>query len=104
MYMLDLLNLLNSLSLEGDFNTPKENDPNFNKEVEEFETKTHKIIKEKWISNDGTQTYVRTKSITKENGKDVQLLESELKKAIKNENFEKAAELRDQIKIKKREQ
>ena len=107
-YLFDLSDLLqNSLNFDdfGNSDFPKENDPNFNKEVEEIETDTHIIKKETWISTDGTSKYVRTYSESKYKKPevDVKLLESELKKAIEKEEFEKAAELRDEIRKFKKE-
>ena len=85
-----------------EFNFPKDNDSNFNKEVEEIETETHIIKKETWISTDGTSRYVRTWSESKKTKLDVDYLQLELKRAVEKEDFEKAAKLRDQIrKIKK---
>lgn len=77
---------------------PADNDTNFNKEVEELETETHKIKKETWISTDGTISYTRTSSESKKKPKvDVSVLESKLKEAIEKEEYEKAAQLRDEI-------
>jgi excinuclease UvrABC helicase subunit UvrB len=92
-YNYDLVN--NSKNVSKDF--PKDNDQNFNKEVEEFETETHKLKKETWISIDGTLTYTRTTSESKKPKVDVSILESELKKAIEQEEYERAAKLRDEI-------
>lgn len=82
---------------------PKDNDANFNKEVEEIETETHVIKKETWISTDGTSKYVRTYSESKKPKVDVKELESKLKLAIEKEEFEMAAKLRDEIKKFKKE-
>jgi protein arginine kinase activator len=107
-YLFDLSDLFfNQLNFDfGDFDNskfPKENDSNFNKEIEEIETETHIIKKETWISTDGTSKYVKTYSESKKPKIDVKLLESKLKEAIEKEEFEKAAELRDQIKEFKKE-
>lgn len=79
---------------------PKDDDKNFNKQVEESETETHKIKKETWVSHDGASKFTRTWSETKnpEPKIDVKLLESKLKEAIETENYELACKLRDQIK------
>ena len=78
---------------------PKDNDSRFNKEVEESETDTHIIKKETWISTDGTSKFTRTYSESKNKPKvDVKVLESLLKEAVEKEEYEKAAQLRDEIK------
>jgi protein arginine kinase activator len=107
-YLFDLSDLFfNQLNFDfGDLDNskfPKDNDSNFNKEIEEIETETHIIKKETWISTDGTSKYVKTYSESKRPKIDVKLLESKLKEAIKKEEFERAAELRDQIKEFKKE-
>jgi len=111
-YLFDLSDLFQNSFDFSDFykseskdNFPKENDPRFNKEVEEIETETHIIKKETWISTDGTSKYVRTYSESKNKKPqvDVKLLESALKEAIEKEEFEKAAQLRDEIKKFKKE-
>lgn len=109
-YLFDLSDLFYPLNFNfRDFDNssefPKENDPKFNKEVEEIETDTHIIKKETWISTDGASKYVRTYSESKSKRPivDVKLLESELKMAIENEEFEKAAQIRDKIKEIKKE-
>lgn len=83
----------------GETYFPKENDPNFNKKIEEIETDTHIITKEIWTSVDGTESYSRTtsKSKSKISNKSIESLRSDLKLAIDSENYEKAAEIRDQI-------
>lgn len=103
-YLFDLSDLF-SQTMFGDFSKneneyfPKENDSRFNKTVEETETETHIIKKETWVSTDGTSKFTRTYSESKKMPKvDVRLLESELKEAIEKEEFEKAAQLRDEIK------
>lgn len=83
-------------------NFPKEDDSNFNKTVEEFESDTHVIKNETWKSLDGTQTFKRYFAESKP-----KLLESEetlrleMKKAIDAEDFEKAAMIRDRIRLNK---
>jgi len=82
---------------ENDY--PKDNDSRYNKTVEETETDTHIIKKETWISTDGSSKFTRTYSESKLKPKvDVKVLESALKEAIEKEEFEKAAQLRDEIK------
>lgn len=99
-----LLSSLFDEFLNSDFNWevknfPKENDPNFNKSVEEVENDTHIIKNETWTSVDGKSVYKR--QIIESKKKlipSVDNLKLEMKKAIEEENFERAAELRDQIK------
>jgi excinuclease UvrABC helicase subunit UvrB len=107
-YLFDLSDLfsLTSKSMFNDFSKsedeyfPKENDTRYNKTVEESETETHIIKKETWISTDGTSKFTRTYSESKNQKPkvDVKVLESALKEAIEKEEFEKAAQLRDEIK------
>ena len=80
---------------------PSENDPNFNKVVNESETTTHTTKEEVWTSLDGSKIFRRVIVESKSKSiphKDIKLLEQELKDAISSENFEKAAEIRDEIK------
>lgn len=99
-----LLSSLFDEFLNSDFNWevknfPKENDPNFNKSVEEVENDTHIIKNETWTSVDGKSVYKRQIIESKKKLKpSVDNLKLEMKKAIEEENFERAAELRDQIK------
>ena len=81
----------------GSMNFPKDNDPNWSKTVETSETKSHIIKKETWISKDGS---VRMESFSTEIKKQVNVgkLKMLLKKAVDNEDYETAAELRDKIK------
>lgn len=79
---------------------PKETDTNFNKVEETIETETHDIKKETWTSTDGKSKYVRTYAVSKQNRlepkkEDLQKL---LDKAVEDQDFEKAIELRDKIK------
>jgi len=112
-YLFDLSDLfsLNSKSLFDDyykmdyFNNqdefyPKDNDSRYSKTVEETETDTHIIKKETWVSTDGASKFTRTYSESKKQKPkvDVKVHESALKDAIDKEEFEKAAQLRDQIK------
>lgn len=80
-------------------NFPKENDPNFNRTVEESETDTHIIKNEIWKSIDGSQVYKRTTMQTKSKSlqKDIEQLKLEMKKAVESEDFETAAKIRDEI-------
>ncbi len=73
---------------------------NDNKTIEETESDTHIIKKETWVSTDGRYKFTRTYSESKNQKPkvDVKVLESALKEAIEKEEFEKAAQLRDQIK------
>jgi excinuclease UvrABC helicase subunit UvrB len=96
-YLLDLFNLMSS-DLEMN-TTPKENDPNWTKTVEEFQNGDFITKKEIWTSIDGTSKYVKTYTESKKKrSEDVKMLESELKIAVEKEEYEKAAKLRDQIK------
>ena len=96
-YLLDLFNLMSS-DLEMN-TTPKENDPNWTKTVEEFQNGDFITKKEIWTSIDGTSKYVKTYTESKKKrSEDVKMLESELKIAVEKEEYEKAAQLRDQIK------
>lgn len=80
---------------------PEEGNSDFNKTEEIIETETHTIKKENWISIDGTQKFQRTSSQSKQKAlkepskADLQLL---LDKAVENQEFEKAIELRDKLK------
>lgn len=80
-------------------NFPSEDDPNFNREIKESETDTHILREETWTSVDGTQMFKRTfvESKMVQPQKDVKLLKQELQEAIDTENFERAVELRDEI-------
>ena len=89
----------NEFLVDGNF--PKDEDPNFNKTVEEIETPTHIIVKETWKSVDGSQFYQRTtqKSKSKKSiPQNVDSLKAKLNEAIEKEDFETAAKLRDKIK------
>lgn len=112
-YLFDLSDLFSQTSktfsdfskMEKYFNNddeyfPKDNDTRYNKTVEETETETHIIKKETWVSTDGTSKFTRTYSESKNQKPkvDVKVLESALKQAIEKEEFEKAAQLRDEIK------
>lgn len=80
-------------------NFPKENDPNFNKSVEEVENETHVIKHETWTSLDGKSVYKRQIIESKKKlSPNVDNLKLEMKRTIEEENFERAAELRDKIK------
>ena len=81
----------------GSMDFPKDNDPNWSKTVETSETKSHIIKKETWISKDGS---VRMENFSTEIKKQVNVgkLKMLLKKAVDNEDYETAAELRDKIK------
>ncbi len=108
-YLFDLSDLFSLTSknmfsdfskMENDKNFPKDNDNRYNKTVEETETDTHIIKKETWVSTDGASKFTRTYSESKSQKPkiDVNVLESQLKEAVEKEEFEKAAQLRDQIK------
>jgi protein-arginine kinase activator protein McsA len=76
---------------------PKDDDPNWSKTFETQETKTHMIKKETWVSKDGS---IKMEKLTTEIKRvvNVDRLKRLLNKAIENEEYEKAAELRDKIK------
>ena len=90
-----LFDLFHSISNDNLF--PKNNDENWSKTVEEYESNGMTIKKETWVSLDGTSSYVKT-NIEKKKNIDVKELESKLKIAVENEEYEVAAKLRDQIK------
>ena len=81
----------------GSMDFPKDNDPNWSKTVETSETKSHIIKKETWTSKDGS---VKMERFSTEIKKQVNVgkLKMLLKKAVDNEDYETAAELRDKIK------
>lgn len=76
---------------------PKDGDPNWSKTIETQETKTHLIKLETWTSKDGGCTMQRSTMEIKKTV-DVNKLKRLLAKAVQNEEYEKAAELRDKIK------
>lgn len=103
----DLFNMFDDYDYDYGFNNDydhghkneKIDESKFNKEVEEFETDTHIVKKEVWTSIDGTSKYVKTYSQSKKaSSSNLLKLEKELENAVKSENYEKAAELRDEIK------
>lgn len=80
---------------------PKDDDKNYNKTVEVSETPTHTVTHEVWVSVNGTSRFERTRRTTKGNGDTLptkEELQIQLDAAIKAQEFEKACELRDQIK------
>lgn len=81
----------------GSMKFPKDDDPNWSKTEEITETKTHTIKVETWTAKDNSCKMQRSTSTTK-NVVDVKRLKSMLDKAVANEDYEKAAELRDKIK------
>ena len=100
-YMKDLFALLLggdmfTQSSESSLNFPKDDDPNWSKTVETSETKHHIIKKETWISKDGGVRMERFTTEIKQKV-DVGRLKRQLKQAVANEDYEKAAELRDKI-------
>jgi len=84
-------------SSQGSMQFPADGDPNWSKTVESQETKTHIIKKEIWISKDGNTRMERFATELKKRV-DVGKLKIQLKRALEQENYERAAELRDQIK------
>jgi protein-arginine kinase activator protein McsA len=98
--MKDLFSLLlggDMFSQNQSMGYPKDDDPNWSKTVETQETKTHMIKKETWVSKDGS---IKMEKMTTEIKRkvDVGRLKIQLKRAVENEEYEKAAELRDKIK------
>jgi excinuclease UvrABC helicase subunit UvrB len=101
--------LFDSFFNMNDFNGynsyPKDDDPNFNKTVEEIENGTHVIKIETWKSLDGSKVYKKTSMVSKtkpnlsESRKKqiLELLQKDLDLAVENQEFEKAAELRDLV-------
>lgn len=83
-----------------DVELPKDGDSNFNKEVLESENETHIIKNEIWTSLDGQEVYKKVTFESKKtlSEKNIEELQSLMKEAVDLEDFEKAAELRDQIK------
>lgn len=104
----DLFN--NSFSFSSNFSFgediengfPADDDKNFNKTEEVSETDTHTITKYVWTSVDGSMKFSRTTKQSKAQGSikpSKEDLESQLKTAIAEQNFEEACKLRDQIKL-----
>lgn len=79
---------------------PQDGDSNFHKSTEELESENHSIVKETWVSVDGSQVYSRTTHKSKIGAlpKNVDILRKQLKAAIDSEEYEKAAKIRDEIK------
>jgi excinuclease UvrABC helicase subunit UvrB len=88
-------NIFNQNS-NSSFAFPKDDDPNWSKTSETSETKSHIVKKETWISKDGGLRMERL-SMELKKTKDIDELKKLLEKAIENEDYEKAAELRDVI-------
>lgn len=99
----NLFNMFDSndgLFNQMDVELPKDGDSNFNKEVLESENETHIIKNEIWTSLDGQEVYKKVTFESKKtlSEKNIEELQSLMKEAVDLEDFEKAAELRDQIK------
>lgn len=102
-------NIFQSRSLlflgEDNLNFPAEDDKNFNKTEETTENESHVIKKEVWTSTDGLQRFERTSKTSKAKPKTAEAKEDLkvlLDKAVQEQDFEKAIELRDKIaKLKK---
>jgi excinuclease UvrABC helicase subunit UvrB len=92
-----LMNDFSDFQFENKMEFPKEDDPNWSKTSETLENKTHIITKETWTSKDGYSKMERTSSKLKSQ-KTIEGLRKKLKEAIAKEEFEKAAQLRDEIK------
>ena len=104
--MADIFDFFNNLFKDdsfGDEKIPDDNDKNFNKTEENGEDGDSKWKKEVWKSLDGKSTFSRFTSESKmpagtkrvANKKDLEKL---LHQAVKEQDFEQAAKLRDQIK------
>lgn len=99
-YFIDLFSALSNdaFSFDGVEKFPADNDPNYSKTVERFETETHIIKKEIWIGADGKSSYVKTHSEPKSKRiQNIKALESMLKEAVEKEEYEMAAVIRDEI-------
>lgn len=83
-----------------DIEYPTDDNKNFTKTEEVIDLPTHSVKKEKWVSVDGTSTFERIVRTTKSKSieQNEQDLQKQLDQAIKDQNFEKACKLRDQIK------
>ena len=86
-----------SQSTGSSMDFPKDDDPNWSKTVETQETKNHLIKIETWTSKDGNMKMQRSSTELKRTV-DVSRLKRLLAKAVQDEDYEKAAELRDKIK------
>jgi len=90
------------LSYNQNLSFPSDTDKNYNKTEEVVENETHILKTEKWVSIDGTKTFSRTTSESKTKPKSKELKTKELKtlldKAIEEQDFEKAIQIRDEIK------
>lgn len=97
---MDIFKELFGRAFFGESNFPKDDDKNFNKTVDEIETDSHVIKKETWKSIDGKQFYQRTTSRSKSPMDYISIsdLKNQLNEAVSEQNFEKAALLRDKIK------
>lgn len=72
---------------------------NFDKEIEETKTDTHNIKTEVWKDGDGNEVYRKTYMTSLNKPKpSLNSLKKKMELAAKQENFEEAAKLRDQIK------
>jgi excinuclease UvrABC helicase subunit UvrB len=103
----DLFGSFFNMNDDFGFNSyPSDNDPNFKKTIEEIDNGSHTIKIETWKSLDGSKIYKRTSMVSKSSpnlseGRKKELLEilqKNLDLAVDNEEYEKAAEIRDQIK------
>jgi protein-arginine kinase activator protein McsA len=89
--MIGLFNLLNF------FNEPKPDLSGYNREITEYETESHKVIIEKWISDCGKNSFLKKREILKENFLKLDYLENQLSEAVENQDYEMAAKFRDEI-------
>ena len=94
-------------NMNDGFNSyPSDDDPNFKKTIDEIDNGSHTIKIETFKSLDGSIIYKRTSMVSKSSpnlseGKKEELLkilQKDLDLAVDNEEYEKAAEIRDQIK------
>lgn len=95
--MKNLFDLLGDM-FEKNFNFPKDGDENWKKTEESVKRGNLLIVKETWVSVDGTQRMERFVSKPIQETVSKKKLEAQLQKAIQEENYEQAAILRDKIK------
>ena len=93
-------NIKHNTSLGDDFSKLKElGEPD---DIEEFEEEGVKFVKKTWITEEGE--YIMMETVMDESGNiftGSKSLDEQLEEALENEEYEKAAELRDKIAEKK---
>jgi protein-arginine kinase activator protein McsA len=101
-----LFNSFFKMNESENFEYPKDGDPKFNKTIEEVDLGNYQMKTEIWKSLDGTKVFKKVSMISKsdqdneekQKNKLLKTLEFDLQLAVKNEEYEKAAQIRDQIK------